>query len=75
MQKMLSWCRRGLFAGAMAAALGFGASQAFAGPAAQPEAQSCDQAYCRATCISAGHSGGRCVTTPAGSYCECISID
>lgn len=59
--------RRGLFALAMAAALGFGAAQAFAAPAAA-DARACTNAGCNTWCRSQGYDGGIC----AGSFgCAC----
>ena len=60
--------RRGLFALATAAVLGFGASQAFAAPAAAAEARACTNAQCNLDCRARGYDGGVC----AGSWgCAC----
>ena len=59
--------RRGLFALAMTAALGFGAAQAFAAPAAA-DARACTNAECNTWCKRLGNDGGFC----AGSFgCAC----
>jgi hypothetical protein len=60
--------RRGVFALAMAAALGFGGAQAFAAPGAAPDAQACTNAQCNTWCRQQGYDGGIC----AGSFgCAC----
>ncbi|HEX6368234.1 MAG TPA: hypothetical protein VF006_04845 [Longimicrobium sp.] len=59
--------RRGLFAAATAAMLGFGAAQAFAAPA-PAAARACTNAQCDADCKRWGYDGGIC----AGSWgCAC----
>jgi hypothetical protein len=59
--------RRGLFALAIAAALGSGGAQAFAAPAAA-EARACTNAQCNEDCKRRGYDGGIC----AGSWgCAC----
>jgi hypothetical protein len=60
--------RRALFALATAAALGFGAQQAFAAPGAAADARACTNAQCDADCKARGYGGGIC----AGSWgCAC----
>ncbi len=59
--------RRGRFALAMAASLGFGAAQAVAAPAAA-DARACTNAQCNLDCQRRGYDGGFC----AGSWgCAC----
>ena len=58
--------RNGMFSGAILAVLTFGASQAFAAPAAEKDARACSPTACRSYCVS---------TCPPGSgscfgYCE-----
>jgi hypothetical protein len=60
--------QRGLFALATAAALGFGAAQAFAAPAAPGARAACTTAQCNLDCRRMGYDGGVC----AGSWgCAC----
>ncbi|HEU4883867.1 MAG TPA: hypothetical protein VFT45_16525 [Longimicrobium sp.] len=60
--------RRGIFALATAAALGFGAAQAFAAPAQAAGAWACTNAQCNLDCKARGYDGGIC----AGSWgCAC----
>ncbi|HEU0300750.1 MAG TPA: hypothetical protein VFR37_14915 [Longimicrobium sp.] len=63
--------QRGLFALAMAAALGFGGAQAFASPGAaagDAAARACTNAQCNLDCRRMGYDGGFC----AGSWgCAC----
>jgi hypothetical protein len=59
--------QRSLFALASVAALGFGAAQAFAAPAAA-DARACTTAQCNLDCRARGYDGGVC----AGSWgCAC----
>lgn len=52
---------RGLFALATAAALGFGAAQAFASPGAAAEAErACSGGQCNRDCRARGADGGFC---------------
>jgi hypothetical protein len=53
--------QRGMFAAAMAAALGFGGAQAFASPgAAAKAARACNTVQCRIDCQAIGYEDGRC---------------
>lgn len=53
--------QRGLFAAAMAAALGFGGAQAFASPAASAdEARACASGQCTQDCRKIGYNVGVC---------------
>ncbi len=54
--------QRGLFAAAMAAALGSGGAQAFASPAATAadEMRSCILKQCTEACAQIGYNAGRC---------------
>lgn len=53
--------RSGLFAAAMAAALGFGGAQAFASPGAGAEAErACSGGQCNRDCRQRGYDGGFC---------------
>jgi hypothetical protein len=56
-----------LFAGA-AGALGFGAAQAFASPAATTRVLSCSDERCDANCVSRGYAYGDCST----GACRCF---
>jgi hypothetical protein len=68
MRGIRRWTRRGFFALATAAALGFGGAQAFAAPAPAAEARACTNAQCDADCKRWGYGGGIC----AGSWgCAC----
>jgi hypothetical protein len=58
------WTQCGLFALATVSALGFGAAQAFAAPAAGAQARACTSAQCNADCRARGYDGGIC----AGSF-------
>jgi hypothetical protein len=53
--------QRGMFAAMTAAALGFGAAQAFAAPAAGAAAErACSSGQCSRDCRRAGYDGGFC---------------
>jgi hypothetical protein len=54
--------QRGVFAAAMAAALGFGGAQAFATPASAPAdgMRACSSGQCSRDCRRAGYDGGFC---------------
>jgi hypothetical protein len=53
--------QRGLFAAAMAAALGFGAAQAFASPGAAADVErACSGGQCNRDCKARGADGGFC---------------
>jgi hypothetical protein len=68
MSTIRRWTQRSLFALATASALGFGAAQAFAAPAAPAEARACTNAQCNLDCRARGYDGGVC----AGSWgCAC----
>lgn len=57
---MVAIGKRGLFALATAAALGFGGAQAFASPGAAEGERACNGAQCRRDCHSIGYDDGRC---------------
>lgn len=61
--------RKGIFALAVAAALGFGAAQAFASPGAEA-ARACSQPQCDQYCKSRGATGGQCVMGGCMCYVE-----
>ena len=53
--------RGGMFAAVMAAALGFGAAQAFASPGAAAQTErACSGGQCRSDCRARGYDGGFC---------------
>ena len=53
--------RSGMFAAAMAAALGFGGAQAFASPgAAEAAERACSGGQCNRDCRARGYDGGFC---------------
>jgi len=56
---MRNGTRRGLFALAVAAALGFGGAQAFASPGAVAE-RACSGGQCNRDCKARGYGGGFC---------------
>lgn len=61
---------RGLASLGVAAALGFGAAQAFAAPGAAAErAARCTDGTCNSRCVNLGYAGGRCV----GATCTCFT--
>ena len=62
--------RSGVFAAAMAAALGFGGAQAFASPGAATAERACDLAQCDANCRARGFTGGYCQFGWCGCYVE-----
>ena len=63
--------RSGMFAAAMAAALGFGGAQAFASSGAAMEAErACDPAQCDANCKARGATGGYCQMGWCGCYVD-----
>jgi hypothetical protein len=57
---MKSRTRGGIFALTMAAALGFGAAQAFASPGAAEAERAGSGGQCRRDCIQRGYDGGFC---------------
>jgi hypothetical protein len=61
--------QRGMFAVATAAALGFGAAQAFASPGGAA-ARACDLAQCDAACKARGATGGYCQMGWCGCYVD-----
>lgn len=69
MTRRLILLRNGAFALAIAATLGFGATQALAGTAPAQAARSCDDTLCNWECEQLGAGGGYC-----NSYgqCECL---
>jgi hypothetical protein len=68
MSGMGRWTRRACFALATAAALGFGAAQAFAAPGVSESRAACTNAQCNDDCRRMGYDGGIC----AGSWgCAC----
>lgn len=69
MSRTLTLLRNGAFALAIAASLGFGATQALAGTAPAQDARTCNDAECYDYCISLGAGYGSC-----DSYgnCECL---
>ena len=67
MMRSIRTVRRGVLGLALAGALGFGASQALASPAAAPAAPSCDT-LCNRVCQAAGFIGGFCGD---GVSCSC----
>ncbi len=52
--------RSGLFAAALAASLGFGASQVMASPGAASTARACSPLECTGYCVNQGADGGVC---------------
>ena len=60
-----------LFAAGVLGALGFGASQAVAGPAPAPPGSACVQAKCSLDCAVRGFGGGEC---SAGGGCSCWDV-
>lgn len=54
------WIRNGAATAALAAALGFGATQALAEPAADAAARACTPRGCNAQCQAQGGIEGRC---------------
>jgi hypothetical protein len=62
--------RGGIFAAAVAGALGFGAAQVLAAPApaAAGRAAACSWERCDAICVSRGHAYGDCST----GACRCF---
>ncbi|HEX8696925.1 MAG TPA: hypothetical protein VF746_31185 [Longimicrobium sp.] len=66
---------RTLFGAALVAALGFGATQAFAETPQDPSAgaaRACDHNFCNNYCIGAGYYGGSCVSNGmGGTKCLC----
>jgi hypothetical protein len=62
--------QRGVFAAAMAAALGFGGAQAFASPGAATAGRACDLAQCDANCKARGFTGGYCQLGWCGCYVD-----
>jgi hypothetical protein len=58
----------GLFAAGAAGALGFGAAQAFATPAAASATLACSDERCDAICVSRGFAYGDCST----GACRCF---
>jgi hypothetical protein len=67
MMRSIRTMRRGVLGLAFTGALGFGASQALASPAAPAAAQSCDT-VCNRVCRAAGFIGGFCGD---GVSCSC----
>ena len=67
MMRSIRTARRGVLGLAFAGALGFGASQALATPAAAMAAPSCDT-LCNRVCQAAGFIGGFCGD---GVSCSC----
>jgi hypothetical protein len=57
----LAITQRWMMGAAVAAALGFGATQALATPAAKTDAAACSTGQCRKDCIALGNSGGVCI--------------
>jgi hypothetical protein len=57
---MIGRLRRRVIGAAVAATLGFGASQALASPAEAAEAAACDVVKCRANCKAQGQTSGAC---------------
>lgn len=66
---------RGIFAALVAGTLGFGATQAFASPAAPAGTQwwctAYEEQWCDDTCVEMGASHGEC-TYFGTLYCKCI---
>jgi hypothetical protein len=63
--------QRGMFAAAMAAALGFGGAQAFASPGAAAQGErACSQPQCDESCRARGATGGQCVMGGCMCYVE-----
>ena len=62
---------RAVFALAVAAGLGFGATQAFASPA-RVAARACDPAACRTDCRNNLYSDGVCVSMKGSAFCLCL---
>lgn len=58
----------GLFSASMAAALGFGAAQAFATPGTAARVAACSDERCDANCVSRGYAYGDCST----GACRCF---
>jgi len=64
--------RNGLFSGAVLAVLGFGATQAFAAPAAEADAKACSFTACRRYCVDTCPPGsGSCFGYCEGGECVC----
>lgn len=65
------------FGVAVLAAIGFGASQALAGPprAPAPPARLCDPVYCDEWCQSQGHMFGRCRSGMGSCICDPYLIE
>jgi hypothetical protein len=58
----------GVLSAGAAGALGFGAAQAFAAPAAATAKLSCSDEHCDANCVSRGYAYGDCST----GACRCF---
>jgi hypothetical protein len=71
MRRTLNFVRAAVLPAAIAAALGFGAQQALAGPAQAESARACTIAGCTAKCQASGgpEASGKC--TPQG-VCICF---
>jgi hypothetical protein len=73
MTRFTRMLRQGVFAAATIAALGFGATQAFAAPRAQADAaRVCSRGQhemCHATCVWYGYDRGWCI---GDGLCECL---
>lgn len=73
MDRTLRTARWGL-AAAVAASLGFGTTQAFAGTDAAPRVRACSADECMQRCLDLGRPGGTCVQdprAPGGFRCVC----
>ena len=62
--------RTGIFSLTVAAALAFGAAQAFASPGAAKAQRACDPAQCDASCKARGFTGGYCQLGWCGCYVD-----
>lgn len=71
MKKTWSWLGRGVFALAVAGGLGFGATQAFAGPATS-RALYCEKFECIDYCAESGQKGVCVLYDDGYYYCECM---
>lgn len=63
------------FGALVAAALGYGATEALAAPPAAEARLACDDLQCANDCVEAGGSWGVCRrrnTPPFEEYCQCI---